>query len=151
MLLIIIDWLIDWLIDFSGFLVCFFPTRFSWVFLFFKPISSMTIGLVTFEEKEMFTPLPGVESGSVAAYSYPTRDEEFPRVSTAALNYQLRIGRLVQTGSAQQTVNLSMFLDDFGLTRDVFAIYTSHGAGITLAHTLSCTSHDIHQIMEDYR
>ncbi|OQV25257.1 Vacuolar protein sorting-associated protein 13B [Hypsibius exemplaris] len=78
-------------------------------------------GFVTFEEKESFIPLPVVEPGSLATYSYPSRDEEFPRVSTVAPSYLLRIGRLIQTGSTtQQVVWSSTAVDAFTATNDRF-------------------------------
>lgn len=61
-------------------------------------------GIFTFEEKEAFLPLPIVEAGGVASYSYPSRDEEFPGIAATAPNYQLRLGRIIQTTSSNQTV-----------------------------------------------
>ena len=64
--------------------------------------------IFTFEEKEAFVPLPIVEAGGVAGYSYPSRDEEFPGIATTAPNYQLRLGRIIHTTATNQTVNLNL-------------------------------------------
>ncbi|GAV04014.1 hypothetical protein RvY_14362-2 [Ramazzottius varieornatus] len=78
-------------------------------------------GIFTFEEKEAFLPLPIVEAGGVASYSYPSRDEEFPGITGTAPNYQLRIGRIIQTTSSNQTVVWSSTtVDAFTATNDRF-------------------------------
>lgn len=68
------------------------------------------LGVVTFEEKELFQPLPSVQPGATASYSFPGHDEQFPNVYRASPIYRLRLGRAVKTGSAQAVVGVKNVL-----------------------------------------
>ncbi|XP_055328305.1 intermembrane lipid transfer protein VPS13B-like [Paramacrobiotus metropolitanus] len=89
--------------------------------LSFGECTKKAAGIVTFEEAELFLPLPSVGAGEMAWYALPSRDEMFPAVSTTGINYRFRIGRVVRTGASNNVaVWSSTSVDPFSSSNDSF-------------------------------